>query len=173
VGQWRPSAVNELRPGVYVFNDATQLAMSTCGVEDLALATAATVVSVPAPDRFVLDVGSKVLGSARSPWVTGYGYLPRYPQGTVTGLWEHHAVVRHPDGVPGPRLGSVVDIVPNHMCTPVNLADELQVVRERELIDRWRVSARGANIRVGVGDEVPDRVGSRGRCACRKPHPCR
>lgn len=145
VGQWRPGAVNELRPGVYVFNDATQLAIGTCGVEDLALVAAATVISVPAPDRFVLDVGSKVLGSDRSPWVTGHGYLPRFPQGTITGLWEHHAVVRLPDGVPGPRLGSVLAVVPNHICTPVNLADELLLVQDSEVVDRWPVTARGAN----------------------------
>lgn len=145
VGQWQPGAVNELRPGVYVFNDATQLAIGTCGVEDLALVAAATVISVPAPDRFVLDVGSKVLGSDRSSWVTGHGYLPRFPQGTITGLWEHHAVVRLPDGVRGPGLGSVVAVVPNHICTPVNLADELLVVQDREVVDRWPVTARGAN----------------------------
>lgn len=145
VGQWQPGSVNELRPGVYVFNDATQLAIGTCGVEDLALAAAATVISVPAPDRFVLDVGSKVLGSDRSPWVTGHGHMPGFPQGTITGLWEHHAVVRLPDGVQGPRLGSVVAVVPNHVCTPVNLADELLVVRDGEVLDRWPVSARGTN----------------------------
>ncbi|MFD9862099.1 alanine racemase [Streptomyces alboflavus] len=145
VGQWRPGAVNELRPGVYVFNDATQLAIGTCGVADLALAAVATVISVPAPERFVLDVGSKVLGSDRSPWVTGHGYLPRFPEGTVTGLWEHHAVVRLPEGVRGPRLGSSVAVVPNHICTPVNLADELLVVRDREVVDRWQVTARGTN----------------------------
>ncbi|MFF4953031.1 alanine racemase [Streptomyces chattanoogensis] len=145
VGQWQPGAVNELRPGVYVFNDATQLAIGTCGVEDLALVAAATVISVPAPDRFVLDVGSKAIGSDRSSWVTGHGYLPQFPQGAIAGLWEHHAVVRLPDGVRGPRLGSVVAVVPNHICTPVNLADELLVVRDREVIDRWQVSARGAN----------------------------
>lgn len=145
VGRWRPGAVNELRPGVYVFNDATQLAIGSCAVEDLALVAVATVISVPAADRFVLDVGSKVLGSDRSAWVTGHGYLPRFPQGTITGLWEHHAVVRLPHGVPGPRLGSRVAVVPNHICTPVNLADELLVVRHGELIDRWPVAARGAN----------------------------
>ncbi|WP_234440583.1 hypothetical protein [Streptomyces rimosus] len=144
-GRWQPGVVNELRPGVYVFNDATQLAIGTCGVEDLALTVEATVISVPARDRFVLDVGSKVLGSDRSPWVRGHGYLPRYPEGTVSGLWEHHAVVRLPDGVPGPRLGSRVALVPNHICTPVNLADELVVVRHREVVDRWQISARGAN----------------------------
>jgi D-serine deaminase-like pyridoxal phosphate-dependent protein len=144
-GQWQPGAVDELRPGVYVFNDATQLAIGTCGVDDLAVVAAATVISVPAPDRFVLDVGSKVLGSDRSPWVTGHGYLPHFPQGTVTALWEHHAVVRLPEGVRGPRLGEVVAVVPNHVCTPVNLADELLVVRDREVVDRWPVAARGAN----------------------------
>ncbi|MFJ2616185.1 hypothetical protein ACIP6V_14625 [Streptomyces sp. NPDC088770] len=112
---------------------------------DLALVAAATVISVPAPDRFVLDVGSKVLGTDRSPWVMGHGYLPQFPQGTITGLWEHHAVVRLPEGVRGPHLGALVAVVPNHMCTPVNLADELLVVRDREVIDRWQVTARGAN----------------------------
>ncbi|WP_030375280.1 alanine racemase [Streptomyces rimosus] len=144
-GQWQPGAVNELRPGVYVFNDATQLAIGTCEVGDLALVAAATVISVPAPDRFVLDVGSKVLGSDRSSWVTSHGYLPQFPQGAITGLWEHHAVVRLPAGVRGPCLGSVVAVVPNHICTPVNLADELLVVRNGEMIDRWQVTARGAN----------------------------
>jgi D-serine deaminase-like pyridoxal phosphate-dependent protein len=145
VGQWQPGEVNELRPGVYVFNDATQLAIGTCGVDDLALVAAATVISVPAPDRFVLDVGSKVLGSDRSSWVTGHGYLPQFPRGIITGLWEHHAVVRLPEGVRGPRLGSVVAVVPNHICTPVNLSDELLVVRGREVIDRWPITARGTN----------------------------
>ncbi len=145
VGQWQPGTVNELRPGVYVFNDATQLAIGTCGAQDLALVAAATVISVPAPDRFVLDVGSKVLGSDRSSWVSGHGYLPQFPQGTITGLWEHHAVVLLPEGTRGPHLGSVVAVVPNHICTPVNLADELLVVQEGEVVDRWPVTARGAN----------------------------
>jgi D-serine deaminase-like pyridoxal phosphate-dependent protein len=39
----------------------------------------------------------------------------------------------------------VVAVVPNHICTPVNLADELLVVQDREVIDRWQVTARGAN----------------------------
>jgi D-serine deaminase-like pyridoxal phosphate-dependent protein len=103
------------------------------------------VISVPAPDRFVLDVGSKLLGSDRSPWVSGHGYLPRFPQGTITGLWEHHAVVRLPGGVPGPDLGEVVAVVPNHVCTPVNLADELLVVQKGAVIDHWHVTARGTN----------------------------
>lgn len=147
VGTWRPGAVDESRLVVHVFNDATQLAMGSCGVEDLALAAAATVIGVPAPDRFVLDVGSTVLGSDRSPSVTGHGYLPDFPRGTVTALWEHHAVVRLPDGVPGPRLGSVTAVVPNHACVPVDLAGELVVARHGEVIGHWPVRARGTRTR--------------------------
>lgn len=144
-GRWRPGPVGELRPGVYVFNDAQQLAIGTCAAGDLALCAAATVISTPAPGRFVLDVGSKVLGVDVSPWVTGYGHLPRYPDATVTALWEHHAVVRLPEGTPAPALGTVLALVPNHVCTPVNLADELLIARGGVELDRWRVAARGAN----------------------------
>ncbi|WP_231978175.1 alanine racemase [Streptomyces sp. TLI_053] len=144
-GAWRPGVVNELRPGVYVFNDATQHAIGTCSVDDLALMATATVISVPAHDRFVLDVGTKVLGADRSPWVSGRGFLPQYPKATVTGLWEHHAVVRPAEGHGVPALGRVLTVVPNHVCTAVNLADELVVIEDGEVLDHWSVAARGAN----------------------------
>jgi D-serine deaminase-like pyridoxal phosphate-dependent protein len=144
-GRWRPGAVNELRPGVYVFNDATQLAIGTCTSTDLALYAIATVVSVPATGRFVLDVGSKVLGSDRSPWVTGHGYLPAFPGASLTSLSEHHATVVLPEGMKAPSLGTVVAVVPNHVCAPVNLVDELVIVQGDQVVDRWAVAARGAN----------------------------
>lgn len=145
VGCWQPGVVNELRPGVYVFNDATQLAIGSCASQDLALAAAATVVSVPAPGRFVVDAGSKVLGADTSPWVAGYGHLPRFPGASVTALSEHHATVALPDAADTPRLGSVVAVVPVHVCNAVNLADELVVVERGGVVDRWTVAARGAN----------------------------
>ncbi|MFD7450705.1 alanine racemase [Kitasatospora sp. NPDC059827] len=144
-GQWRSGAVNELRPGVYVFNDATQLAIGSCTADDLGLYALATVVSSPGPGRFVLDAGSKVLGSDASPWVRGHGYLPDHPDAVVASLSEHHATVVLPEGGPTPRLGSRVAVVPVHVCTPVNLADTLEVVRAGEVVDRWTVAARGAN----------------------------
>jgi D-serine deaminase-like pyridoxal phosphate-dependent protein len=139
--------VSELRPGVYAFNDAQQVQLGSCGAEDVALAAAATVVSVPAPDRFVLDAGSKVLGADRPPWMPGHGVLPEHPGATVRGLWEHHAVVALDPAGGGrlPAVGEVVAVVPNHVCTAVNLADELVVVRDGEVVDRWLVAARGRN----------------------------
>ncbi|GAB7187009.1 type III PLP-dependent enzyme family protein [Kitasatospora sp. Ki12] len=144
-GRWRPGAVNELRPGVYVFNDAAQLAMGSCTAEDLALHAVATVVSTPAPDRFVLDAGSKVLGSDLSPWVQGHGLVLEHPDAVITALSEHHATVVLPEGALAPRPGTRVSVVPNHICTAVNLANELVVTRNGTVVDHWPVAARGAN----------------------------
>lgn len=144
-GRWRPGVVNELRPGVYVFGDATQLALGSCGKDDLALVAAATVVSVPAADRFVLDAGGKVLGADRQAWASGYGFVPEYPDATITALSEHHATVQLPAGAKPPRLGTVLAVVPNHVCATVNLADAFLVVKDGELVDSWPVAARGAN----------------------------
>jgi D-serine deaminase-like pyridoxal phosphate-dependent protein len=137
--------INELRPGVYVFNDAMQVALGSCGVEDAALAAAATVVSVPASDRFVLDAGSKVLGADPNAWSAGYGLVPAYPGSKVVQLSEHHAVVQLAEGATAPRHGDRVAIIPNHVCNAVNLANELIIVRDGKLVDSWPVAARGAN----------------------------
>lgn len=145
VGCWQPGIVNELRPGVYVFNDATQLALGSCTPDDLAHVAVATVISVPAMGRFVLDAGSKVLGADTTPWVTGHGHLPDFPEASITALSEHHATVVLPEGSKAPPLGSLVAVAPNHVCTTVNLADELVVTQQGNIVDRWPVSARGAN----------------------------
>jgi D-serine deaminase-like pyridoxal phosphate-dependent protein len=141
--------VTELRPGVYVFNDAQQVALGSCAPEAVALAAVATVVSTPAPGRAVLDAGAKVLGPDRPPWVPGHGLLPARPGARVTGLWEHHAVVDQTrtleDGLALLRQGERVAIVPNHVCTAVNLARQLHVVSAGEVVERWDVAAAGAN----------------------------
>ncbi|HET9168180.1 MAG TPA: alanine racemase [Actinospica sp.] len=141
----RDGLISEMRPGVYVFNDAMQVALGSCTVEDVALAAAATVVSVPAPDRFVLDAGSKVLGADPNAWSPGYGLVPAYPGSKVVQLSEHHAVVQRPEGTTAPQHGDRVAIIPNHVCNAVNLAAELVVVKDDEHVDTWPVAARGAN----------------------------
>jgi D-serine deaminase-like pyridoxal phosphate-dependent protein len=148
-GLARPGEINELRPGVYVFNDAMQVALGACGLEDVALSAAATVVSVPETGRFVLDTGSKVLGADPNAWTSAYGLLPAYPGSTVVQLSEHHAVVKLPEelpeGVTAPRHGDRVAIIPNHVCNAVNLTDELVIVRQGTHVDTWPVAARGQN----------------------------
>ncbi len=134
--------VNEIRPGVYVFNDAQQVELGTCAFGDVALTVAATVVSRTG-NRAIVDAGSKVLGADRPAWATGFGRLPDVPDARVVALSEHHATIEFPDGTPA--RGDVLRVAPNHVCTTVNLVEELVVVSGGSQVDSWRVAARGAN----------------------------
>ena len=156
--------VNELRPGVYVFHDAQQVALGTATLDDVALWVVATVVATPSADRLVLDSGSKVLGPERPDYLAGHGLLPELAGAAVTSLSEHHAVVTLGGGMAdgaggadraggglgvgagrGPRVGDRVAVVPNHVCYTVNLVDELVTIAGGEVADRWPVAARGRN----------------------------
>ena len=133
------SVLTELRPGVYVVNDAQQWELGSAAPEDIALTAVATVVS-HAGGRLVLDAGSKVLGADRAAYATGFGRLLDHPEARVVQLSEHHAVAELPG--PLPPLGSRVLVVPNHCCTAINLADELW---PDDGGAPWPVTARGRN----------------------------
>jgi D-serine deaminase-like pyridoxal phosphate-dependent protein len=138
--------LTELRPGVYVFHDAQQVELGAAAFSDVALVVASTVVSRSA-GAVVLDAGSKVLGADRAAWASGFGRLPDHPAARITALSEHHATVTFIDGDRGgmPDLGDVVRVVPNHVCSVVNLADELLVIQGGAIVDSWPVAARGRN----------------------------
>ncbi|WP_417218339.1 alanine racemase [Arthrobacter sp.] len=149
----------EVRPGVYVFNDAQQLEMGHCGFADIALTVASTVVS-RRPDprgggRVVLDAGSKVLGGDRPAWASGFARILGHPDARVTALSEHHGTVEFPEGARLPRHGEKLQVIPNHVCLVPNLVDAVTVVRQGRggdglhgaysIVDRWSVAARGCN----------------------------
>jgi D-serine deaminase-like pyridoxal phosphate-dependent protein len=97
-------------------------------------------------DRLILDAGSKVPGADRPPWRTGFGRLPDHPAARITALSEHHATLARAEAENRPALGATVRVMPNHVCTAVNLADELVVVSGGSVVDRWPVMARGAKL---------------------------
>jgi len=132
--------LSEVRPGTYVFGDRQQLHLSRLAEEDIALVVAARVVSAQRPGEAVLDAGSKALSGDRPSWLPGHGLILEAPEATVAILSEEHAVVR---GLTTQlRVGDLVRVVPNHVCTVVNLTSELLVVSDGAIVDRWPVSAR-------------------------------
>lgn len=136
--------LNEMRPGVYAFNDTQQVELGAAEWDDVALIAAATVVSRHDRD-IVLDAGSKVLGADRPAWVTGGGRLPDHPDARIDALSEHHATVRFAEDASLPELGSLVRVAPNHVCAAVNLADVLVITAGGAVVDQWQVVARGRN----------------------------
>ena len=133
--------VTEYRVGTYAFGDVNTVAAGAFSLEEVALTVRATVVSRPAPDRAVLDAGSKALAADLAA-NGGHGRILEAPTSTITRLDEEHAYVRleAPEGL---ELGQAVSVVPNHACVVANLFDELTVVRNGEVVDRWPVDARG------------------------------
>jgi D-serine deaminase-like pyridoxal phosphate-dependent protein len=120
----RARGVTECRPGNYVFHDASQVELGTCGVDDCALTVVATVVSVPTRGRAVVDAGSKTLSSdPLRPRPGGYGRLLGH-RSRIDGLSEEHGIVSVARGETF-RVGERVRILPNHACVVVNLHDRL------------------------------------------------
>lgn len=144
--------ITEMRPGNYVFYDRTQVALGAATIADCALFVVATVVSRPAPDRVILDSGSKTLtndGARGFTAAPGHGLVfmssnedvPE-PAILVERLSEEHATCRVPVDSPL-RPGDRVRVLPNHACTVTNLMDSLVLATEDGSLDRLPVAARG------------------------------
>ena len=131
--------VTEIRPGNYVFYDATQVALGVVNPQRCSLKVVATVVSRPAPQRAIIDAGAKVLaldqGAHGSGVLEGYGML-NDSSWHLTRLSEEHGIV---EGRNLPDIGATVSIIPNHACTVINLAEEVWVDSGQV----WKVAARG------------------------------
>ncbi|HSS43904.1 MAG TPA: alanine racemase, partial [Thermoanaerobaculia bacterium] len=134
--------VTECRPGNYVYNDASQVSLGTCAIEDCAMTVLATVVSVPARERAVLDAGSKTLSSdALRPQAGGHGFLLGY-RSRIERLSEEHGVVAVAAGESF-RVAERVRVLPNHACVVANLHDRIFGVRNGRVETEFRVAARG------------------------------
>ena len=146
----------EFRPGNYVYFDRTMMGLGAATLDDCALSVLATVVSAPAPDRVVLDCGSKTLaadGARGFAGVTGHGAVLREltatagqhadPHLIVERLSEEHATVRVTPGARPLGPGDRVRVVPNHACVVSNLVDSAWLVDGPEIVGVLPIDARG------------------------------
>lgn len=141
--------VTELRPGNYVFCDRMQVGLGSASWDDCALTVLARVVTTHAPDRIILDCGSKTLSNDQVRGQPGYGVVldalhSSAPDESllIERLSEEHAVVKA--ARPSPlKPGQLVRVVPNHSCVVSNLVDHVWVVNQDEVVERLDVSARG------------------------------
>ncbi len=145
--------VTELRPGTYVYFDRTQVALGVASVQDCALTVVAMVVSKPAPDRIVLDCGSKTLTKDPASGFDkprGFGAVFSDLDAValnedlrIERLSEEHAVVAVVSGSTPLEPGDLVRVLPNHVCPVSNLVDCVRLVEGREIVDTLPVAARG------------------------------
>lgn len=134
--------ITEIRPGEYVFCDLDNTRLGACDEDQIALFVAATVVSDWVPDQAILDVGTKALGREGNP-EKGYGGIAG-KKAVLVKLNEYHGFLTVPAGEHRPAVGTVVPVVPNHVCPVVASFEELLVTdTEGTMLERWPVAARG------------------------------
>lgn len=135
------TGINEMRPGSYVFNDRMQVGYGA-DPADCALTVLSTIISVRPGGRMVLDAGTKSLASDR-PFADGtYGEISGHPELMFMGASEEHGNLRV-EGHCALRVGDKVRVVPNHVCTCVNMHDALTVFRGEAVEAVWKIAARG------------------------------
>lgn len=131
----------ELRPGVYVYNDRSQVNLGV-PLEQCALSVLATVTSVRSDGRIVVDAGSKTLASD-SPFADKTtGLVLGHPELEMVGFSEEHGHIQAV-GATSLKVGDKVRIIPNHACTCVNMHDSLVVFRGEQAEEVWEIVGRG------------------------------
>ena len=134
--------VNEIRAGTYVYGDRQQWLLGAIPADGCAIAVAATVVSA-FDDRLILDAGAKMLTKDVASWLTGHGAIVGFPDLVIEKVNDYHGIVAVPAGAARPALGTVVAVIPNHVCPVIDLVDAVVAVESDGSTAEWPVDARG------------------------------
>ncbi|MFQ5817100.1 MAG: alanine racemase [Terriglobia bacterium] len=140
----RVAGVTENRPGTNIFNDCTQVHLGACGWDDCALSYSCTVVSRPAPDRAVIDGGTKTFTSDKLGDPTYFGAVQGYPGARFLRASEEHGILTLEDAAARRlRVGERIRVIPSHVCGSINLHDRAYGVQGEEVVEEWAIAARG------------------------------
>jgi D-serine deaminase-like pyridoxal phosphate-dependent protein len=136
--------VNEIRPGTYVFNDRNTVDAEAAGYTDCAATVLTTVVSTSVRGRAIIDAGSKTLtaDSLESGDRRYYGYIQDRPDLILENLSEEHGHLKTEDSS-SITVGEKLRVIPNHICPCINLHDSVYIVSGENIVDQWKVAARG------------------------------
>jgi D-serine deaminase-like pyridoxal phosphate-dependent protein len=139
--------VTEVRPGTYVFYDRMQAHLGACSLDECAATVVCTVVSRPSKDLAVVDGGSKTFATDVPPGaeplnLKGFGHVVGYPGVVLERLTEEHGMLTL-DQDCDLEVGDALQIIPNHICSTVNLHDEVYLLDEDGVLEEMRVAARG------------------------------
>lgn len=137
--------VNETRPGTYIFNDRNTVGVSAATLDECALSVLVTVVSTSVSGHAAIDGGSKTFSSDRYQVEDGrgFGLIKDDPAVEIERFSEEHGHLNIARSERQYRVGDRLAIIPNHVCSTVNMHDEIYGVRGERVETVWRVAARG------------------------------
>ena len=139
------TGVTEIRPGMYIFNDRNMVGIGIAQVADCALSVITTVVSTTVSGRAIIDGGSKTLSSDRylAGDGRGFGMVKGDPDAELDHLSEEHGHLNISHSSRKYRVGERLAIIPNHVCSTVNMHNRIYGVRGEQVETVWEVSGRG------------------------------
>ncbi len=134
--------IDAIRPGTYVFGDLSlSIRHPAMDWDSQALTVLATVVDLPEPGLALLDAGSKTLSGDKTADGISASFFDRRDI-HVTKCSEEHGWTTGKQ-VGRLEIGERVRLVPAHVCTCVNMHDEVTVISGEKVVDTWKVAARG------------------------------
>jgi D-serine deaminase-like pyridoxal phosphate-dependent protein len=139
------AGLNEIRPGTYIFNDRNTVASGACAWEDCAASILTTVISTAKKGQMIVDGGSKTFSSDRLPAgaEVSFGRVVEAPEAVFTKMNEEHGYIELRGVERGFAVGDRVRIIPNHICTAMNLHETVYGIRGGEVEQVWQVEGRG------------------------------
>lgn len=146
------AGIDEVRCGIYIFQDLFQAGIGACDISDIALSVLATVVSHSADlNRFTIDAGGLALSKDRSTqgraFDAGFGLICDVTTGGPVGDLQV-SVVSQELGLVNSRsgrsidlksfpIGSRVRVLPNHADMTAAAYEQYHVLRDREICGVW------------------------------------
>ncbi|MGH9907066.1 MAG: alanine racemase [Pyrinomonadaceae bacterium] len=147
------NGVDEVRPGNYIFFDAFQAAIGSCGIEDCALTVLAAVVHRDLKrNKLVIDAGaialSKDRGAVEFDPTCGYGRVLDI-EGADLGLnvtslsQEHGEILSQNCDIDRLKVGTRVRVLANHSCLSAAQHSYYNILERNQIVDRWKIQGGG------------------------------
>jgi len=134
--------VHAVRPGAYIFGDLSHAdTTQVMQWDQMAVTILATVIDHAEPGLALIDAGSKMFSSDRTPLGLAGRSLDQRDL-KVMRCSEEHGFLTGED-VPNLKIGERLRMVPAHICTVINLANSITVISNDEVVDQWKIDARG------------------------------
>jgi D-serine deaminase-like pyridoxal phosphate-dependent protein len=110
-----------------------------------ALKVLVTVISNAVAGSAMVDGGSKTFSGDRllSGDKTGFGHVVEHAEIKFMSMSEEHGHLDLTQSSYKPSVGEKLSIIPNHVCTCVNMHDQIYYHRKGIVEGAWTVEARG------------------------------
>lgn len=141
----RIEAMNEIRPGTYIFNDRNTIRGGACTLDECAATVIATVVSTSQAGQVIIDGGSKTFSSDRllNDESVSFGNVLNAPGAHFHKMNEEHGFIDVSKCERSFTVGDKLQVLMNHVCVAMNLHEQVWGARSGEIETFWLVAGRG------------------------------